>query len=87
MGSETASEKANLYNPNPIQNRTGDKKMTFTNIDSVENKVIWKVHWDISDQCITHVYCHVARQLSEQSEMGGSHVRPIRSTISQEISK
>ena len=87
MGSETASEKANLYNPNPIQNRTGDKKMTFTNIDSVENKVIWKVHWDISEHVHNHVYCHVARQLSEQSEMGGSHVRPIRSTISQEISK
>ena len=61
--------------------------MTFTNIDSVENKVIWKLHWDISEHVNHHVYCHVARQLSEQSEVGGSHVRPIRSTISQEINK
>jgi hypothetical protein len=59
--------------------------MTFTNIDSVENKVIWKLHWDISEHVHHHVYCHVARQLNEQ--VGWSHFRPIRSTISQEISK
>ena len=59
--------------------------MTFTNIDSVEDKVIWKVHWDISENVGHHVYCHVVRQLSEQ--VGWSHFRPIRSTISQEINK
>ena len=55
--------------------------MTFTNTDCALNKVIWKVHWDIYNHVCHDVYHHVLRQV------GASHVRPIRPTISREIRK
>ena len=62
--------------------------MKFTNTDSVQNKVIWKMHWDISEHVHNHVYCHVARQLNELNEqVAKPQIRPIRSTISLEIDK
>jgi hypothetical protein len=61
MGSETASEKANLYNPNPIQNRTGNKKMNFTNTDSVEQEIYYHVNggweiWQVYEQVNEQLY-------------------------------
>ncbi len=61
--------------------------MTFTNTDCALNKVMWhetrvfKVQLNIYNHVCHDVYHHVLRQV------GASHVRPIRPTISREIRK
>ncbi len=79
----------NFTNTNQNQNRTGDKKMTFTNTDCVSYDIYWDYDYDqldeeVDDELRWDMMTQVESQVERQVYV---HHNPIKNKITQEINK